>query len=181
MDLTISRHLAVLDYDGDATYVKMLHFLVARENFDPKQAIINACTDFCNTAGSEIYLANCCCFNWGDFDLHVPEEICRRHGFIKVSAQNTTEITYYNDHLVRDDEILSSESLSSSNLKLFYLFPPLDGDYHIWNYTRQWMQEDDISCQDPSLIIHKSLNDADADNRIRKDTGILMSQRGSAE
>lgn len=34
MEFTIPRYLAVMDYDGSATYVKMLHFLVAKENFD---------------------------------------------------------------------------------------------------------------------------------------------------
>ena len=176
MDYTIPRYLAVLDYDGGATYVKMLKFLVARENFDLKQAIIHACTDYCNAGGMDIYLANCCCFNWGDFDLHVPEDICRRHGFIKVSTEDTIEIAYFNELLVRDGEILSSTIASSSSLKLYYLFPPLDGDYHIWNYTSQWLHEDDIPCQDPTLIIHKSLDDATADDRIRKDTGVLEFQ-----
>ena len=54
MEFTIPRYMAVLDYDGDATYVKMLHFLVTGENFDLKQAVINACTDFCNTDGTDI-------------------------------------------------------------------------------------------------------------------------------
>lgn len=179
MEFTIPRYLAVLDYDGDATYVKMLHFLVARESFDLKQAVINACTDFCNTDGTDIYLANCCCFNWGDFDAYVPEKICRKHGFIKASTKNTTEIAYFNDHLVRDEDILSSKCSGSPKLKLYYLFPPLDGDYHIWNYTSQWLHEDDIPCQDLSLIIHKSLDEASRDDRIRKDTGVLKYQGGS--
>lgn len=54
MEFTIPRYLAVMDYDGGATYVKMLHFLVTKENFDLRKATKAACTDYCNTDGSAI-------------------------------------------------------------------------------------------------------------------------------
>lgn len=176
MELTIPRYLAVLDYDGDAAYVKMLHFLVARENFDLKQAVINACTDFCNTDGTDIYLANCCCFNWGDFDAHVPEEFCRKHGFIKVASHDTVERAFFNDHLVKDAEILSSQLAKPVVSSNCYIFPPLDGDYHIWNYTGQWLTEYEMRRHAKDLIIHRSLEDAAKDLRIRKDTDPIIVQ-----
>lgn len=179
MEFTIPRYLAVLDYDGDATYVKMLHFLVAGENFNLKLAVINACTDFCNTDGTDIYLANCCCFNWGDFDAYIPDEICRKHGFMKVASHDTVERAFFNDHLVKDAEILSSQLAKPIVSSYCYIFPPLDGDYHIWNYTGQWLTEYELRRQDKTLIIHKRLEDATNDNRIRKDTDTITVQEES--
>lgn len=172
MEFTIPRYLAVMDYDGGATYVKMLHFLVTKENFDLQKAIKAACTDYCNTDGSAIYLSNGCCFNYGDFDDLVPEEICRRHGFVKVASLNTTEVSFFNDHLVFDDQVLCS-GVNSTGTKLFYIFPPLDGEYHIWNYTVQWLTDAERTQQDSSFLIHPSMEEASLDERIRKDTAAL--------
>lgn len=170
MDYTIPRSIAVLDCDGGYTHIKLMQFLVASKHFDLRAAIIAACTEFCNAdEGMEIYTSNCCCFNWGDFDLYVPEDICRRHGFVKVNSHNTIEHAFFDEHLVIDEQVYSTQEQSNKLLKRFFLFPPLDGTYHIWNYTVQWLTDAELLQQDNSLIIHKTLNNAAVDDRIRKD------------
>ena len=91
---------------------------------------------------------------------------------MKVASLNTTEVSFFNDHLVFDDQVLCS-GVNSTGSKLFYIFLPLDGEYHIWNYTVQWLTDAERAQQDSSFLIHPSMEEATLDERIRKDTVAL--------
>lgn len=78
---------------------------VDNENIDIEQAVKNACKEYCLTNdGKETLEENNGYFNWGDFDTHVPNDICKKYGFTKV-ASNVSEVFNFNQQLVDEDTL----------------------------------------------------------------------------
>jgi len=70
---------------------------------DIKSAVENACEEYIRTdEGKKTYSATCHCFNWADFDMHVPNEICRKHGFEKIEHNAEYKCVNWDEQLVID-------------------------------------------------------------------------------
>lgn len=66
-----------------------------------KGAVKKACQDYLRTdIGKKIYEGNCSNFNWADFEMYVPQNICRKYGFEFKS-------THVSDYIVDWDEQLA--------------------------------------------------------------------------
>lgn len=105
------RIISAEDRDGFNVRTLTLVFEVPSVNFDLNAAVRAAATEYCQTEkGRNTYLfTNCHNFNWGDFDLYVPEAICKKHGFRKLDAYIAEEFTDFNEQLVNEDDILEEE------------------------------------------------------------------------
>lgn len=67
---------------------------------DLHAAVKEAVTEYLHTEeGRTVYEHNCGCFNWTDFEMHVPNEICRNHGFEKLTAYHTDILVDLGEHL----------------------------------------------------------------------------------
>lgn len=89
--------LALHDQDGlDVT----LHNICIRTSLpdaDILPAIKAAAQEYLDTPdGLRIWDENCECFNYGDFDLNVPDEVCGHHGF----------------HIIRDDIMVMEDDFN---------------------------------------------------------------------
>lgn len=57
------------------------------QNFDPATAIRAAAAEYCATkTGQKKIKDNGGSFNWGDFVDHVPDTVCKKHGFTVFST-----------------------------------------------------------------------------------------------
>lgn len=85
--------------------------LLASPNIDIRKAIEDACNEYCKTDdGKNVYEDNCNCFNWGDFDAYVPNNICEKYGFSKAVAPFTKVLNVNMDEqLVDESEIFLEE------------------------------------------------------------------------
>lgn len=74
---------------------------------DVLEAIKNASIEYCNTEeGKETFLGNCGCFNIGDFDACVPDEICQKYGITKDHSNDITTFNMdFNEQLVTENDI----------------------------------------------------------------------------
>ena len=79
---------------------------------DLEIAVQEACTEYVKTEeGKQIYSYNCRNFNWGDFDMYVPEDICKKYGFRKLKSPKTEMDFTVNldEHLIDDEELEEKE------------------------------------------------------------------------
>lgn len=75
-------------------------------DFDFEKAAIAAAIEYCNTdEGRKQYCDNCNNFNWGDFSMYVPNEICKNHGFTVVKNYFDIQSFNFDQQLVDDDDI----------------------------------------------------------------------------
>ena len=109
------KSIIAISRDGTDLQTVMFQFEVPDENFDLMSAIRNAAKDYCNTEdGRDRYEYNNHCFNWGDFDLYVPDEICKKHGFSKIRVSDGDEIVDFDEELVDLAEIASANEQPAS-------------------------------------------------------------------
>lgn len=81
------RTVVAREMNGIEGRILVLNFEVPGEAFDLFKAVRKACREYCETPdGQRVFQGNCDYFNWEDFATHVPEEICRRHGFSLVRS-----------------------------------------------------------------------------------------------
>lgn len=79
-------------------------------NEDVFKAIEAASLEYCLTEqGKKTYIGNCCCFNYGDFDIHVTNDICVRHGIIRIDHQYHVIKDYLDTTLVFENDVLPEE------------------------------------------------------------------------
>lgn len=98
-----------IELDGVNVRAISLQFEVPDKDFDLKGAVYAAATEFCQTEeGRKTYDYNCSCFNWADFDVNVPDEICERHGFKKIKGELADMVVDWDEHLV-DDFVMEEE------------------------------------------------------------------------
>lgn len=99
--------IATEGYGDDSTNIAMVVEIADGVDFE-KSAML-ASTEYCLTEeGREVYENNCECFNWGDFDLNVPNKICEKYGIRKIKSDVSAELDY-NQQLVDRSKIFSEE------------------------------------------------------------------------
>lgn len=80
------RNIVAIERDGLSVRVLTLTFDVPNEQFDLVAAVKDAARAFCQTEeGRKMYIYNCGCFNWADFE-YVPNEICQQFGFQRLDT-----------------------------------------------------------------------------------------------
>lgn len=100
------RTVVAIEHDGLDIRVLTLQFDVPSEDFDLRDAVCKASTDYCKTQdGKKIYEYNCSYFNWADFAINVPQEFCERHGFKKIDSATSDIEVDLDEQLVDDSEI----------------------------------------------------------------------------
>lgn len=74
--------------------------ILSDEPLDLHAAVKDAVMEYLHTKeGRAVYEHNCGCFNWADFEMHVPNDICRNHGFEKMGAYVKDIIVDLGEHL----------------------------------------------------------------------------------
>ena len=97
------RTIIALEQDGLDIRVLALNFEVPSVNFNLKAAVRAACAEYCQTeAGKATYHYNCNSFNWADFAMSVPADICEKHGFKVIQSDVADEIVNWDEELVDD-------------------------------------------------------------------------------
>lgn len=100
------RTVVAIERDGLDVRVLSLQFDVPNAEFDLKDAIRKASTDYCKTPdGKIIYEYNCSYFNWADFAMNVPQEFCERYGFKIIDTVVSDIEVDWDEQLVDDSQI----------------------------------------------------------------------------
>ena len=95
------RTIVAIEREGLDIRVLALNFEVPNKDFDIKAAVKAACTEYCQTeAGRKTYEYNCSSFNWADFAMSVPAEICEKHGFKLIQSDVFDEEVDWDEELV---------------------------------------------------------------------------------
>lgn len=96
----IKSILAVSQDDGNAQCV-LFQFDVPDAKFDLLSAVKKAANEYCRTDdGRDRYEYNSKSFNWGDFMIYVPNDICKKYGFTKIDDTENDEIVNFDEALV---------------------------------------------------------------------------------
>lgn len=87
-----------------------------KEEFE--QAVISASTEYCLSNERKIvFKNNCNCFNWGDFDAHVPNSICKKYGIRKCSS-SVAAVYCFDQQLVDEAAIFpKTEQIRAINIE----------------------------------------------------------------
>lgn len=79
----------------------IIELTILNKDIDVEEAIKSACKEYLATdEGKQVYAENSNCFNWGDFSDYVPNEICRKHGFLIVDSKTADMVVDLNDQLI---------------------------------------------------------------------------------
>lgn len=106
------KTIVAIERDGMDVRVLTLHFEVPNTQFDLKAAVKAACTEYCKTEeGKKVYEYNCNNFNWADFEMNVPQEICEKHGFKLIQSDVADEEVDWDEELVNEDELCEDECI----------------------------------------------------------------------
>lgn len=93
-------------YEQEGTNVRICCLLISAKDGmiskDVLESIKKASTEYCTTPeGRMIYENNCNCFNYGDFDVYVPNVICKKYGISKNDSKyNYIEPVCFDEQLV---------------------------------------------------------------------------------
>lgn len=133
------KTVIAVENDWLDTRVLVLNLDIPNKEFDWKSAVEAACVEFCQTAeGQNVFKHNCNCFNWADFDLYVPDEICQKHGFRKIDAVIADETVNFDEQLVDDSEVYFEENEDLSIDDKIADAAERSGDDVIGNKERGW-------------------------------------------
>ncbi len=100
------RTVIAIERDGLDLRVLTLQFDVPSKEFDLKDAVCKAATDYCKTPdGKRTYDYNCSFFNWADFAMSVPQEFCEKHGFKRIDSVVSDIEVDWDEQLVDDAQI----------------------------------------------------------------------------
>lgn len=78
---------------------------IGNPNFSLADAVRNAVKEYLHTEeGKETYGYNCRCFNWADFDVHVPNSICLKYGFEKMETSGKNLTVDWDEQLADEAE-----------------------------------------------------------------------------
>lgn len=102
----MQKTLTAIEYDGlDARTISMT-FEVPSADFDIKEALAKAVTDFCKTEeGAEVYGNNCRCFNLADVDMYLPKAFCEKYGFSFISTVISDECIGWDEQFCDKDDM----------------------------------------------------------------------------
>lgn len=102
------RNIVAIERDGLDFRALTILFEVPDEKFDIEEAARKAATEYCLTEnGRKIYDYNCSSFNWADFEMNVPNEICEKFGFRKVINGILSDVVVNWDDELVDDSVIS--------------------------------------------------------------------------
>lgn len=109
------RNVVAVERDGWDIRTLTIVFEVPDEAFDLVEAVKKAATEYCLTEdGRATYRYNCHSFNWADFAMSVPNEICEKHGFKKVVDGILSDLKVnWDEELVDDSQIEEDEDEES--------------------------------------------------------------------
>lgn len=97
--------VVAIERDGLDFNALALCFEVPDKDFDLVAAVRAAAAEFCNTKeGRKVYEGNCDAFNWADFAMYVPAELCEKHGFKMVQSELSDIIVDWDEYLVEEEE-----------------------------------------------------------------------------
>lgn len=104
------RNVVAIERDGWDLRTLTIVFEVPNEAFDLVEAVKKASTEYCQTEeGRATYNYNCHSFNWADFAMSVPNEICEKYGFKKVVDEILSDIEVNWDEELVDESQISDE------------------------------------------------------------------------
>lgn len=110
------RTVVAIERDGLDVRVLTLQFDVPSKEFDLKDAVCKAATDYCKTTdGRKIYDYNCSYFNWADFAMSVPQKLCEKYGFKKIDPATSDIEVDWDEQLVDDAQIEDDNQEDSNN------------------------------------------------------------------
>lgn len=102
--------VVAIERDGRDFRSLAITFDVPYKEFNIVTAVKAAATDYCKTTdGKNVYDYNCQQFNWADFEVNVPNEICERYGFKKVDSVLGNIEVNWDEHLVDDSKLDEGE------------------------------------------------------------------------
>jgi len=102
------RIITATEKDGLNTRSLNIQLYIIKPGLNIHDAIVAACTEYCKTEeGRKTYKENNCNFNWGDFATYVPNDICRKYGFIKVDTDIQEEEVNFDEQLVDETDIIN--------------------------------------------------------------------------
>ena len=106
-----TRKVIVCAKDQEGLEVVNYSFLfLTKPGVNIEEAAMKAAIEFCQTeSGKEVFEENWKCFNWGDFDINVPNEICMKYGFVKVSNETVVYDVDFNENLVSEEDVYPDE------------------------------------------------------------------------
>lgn len=98
----MTQVIILKDQDGMDIALTALLLETEDNTTDMRASVKSACEEYLSTPeGRETYEHNCRNFNWGDFILYVPNEICRKHGFTKIDTFTQDGEIDYNEQLAK--------------------------------------------------------------------------------
>ncbi len=104
------RTVTAIERDGLDVRVLVLNFDVPSKEFDLMAAVKAAALEYCQTEdGKKTYNYNCRCFNWADFEMNVPNEICAKHGFTVLESPVSDLVVDWDEQLVDEAEVYPEE------------------------------------------------------------------------
>jgi hypothetical protein len=105
------RNVVAIERDGLDFRTLTIVFEVPDDAFDLVEAVKKASTEYCQTEeGIATYRYNCHSFNWADFAMSVPNEICEKYGFKKVVDGILSDIEVnWDEELADESQILDKE------------------------------------------------------------------------
>jgi len=93
--------ITAIERDGFDVRILTVNLNVIDENINVKKAISDACREYITTPeGKRVYENNGDCFNLADFEVNVPNIICKRYGFEKITSQMADYCLDWDEQLV---------------------------------------------------------------------------------
>ena len=114
------RNVIAIEHDGFKERVLSILFDVPNEEFDLISAAKAAAAEYCKTEeGLKTYFYNGESFDWADFVMSVPNEICERHGFKKVDSNLSDIVVDWDEQLVTRAEMPESDDEQKINVCIY--------------------------------------------------------------
>lgn len=145
--------LTAAEHDGLKRRTISMLFKINKDMTEQEliQACKSAAIEFANTKlGRETYSHNCECFNWADFDIHVPNHICRKYGFEKETDYIICPSVEWDEQLVSINDINLSEE-EENKLKEYLLNSPNDASSFCDTDTTMFTDEQLLAYIDDTL------------------------------
>ena len=92
----MKKHIiTAIEQDGLDVHTFALCLETVEDDLDIKQAVKNACEEYIKTpAGKATLEYNSGYFDWADFAMNVPNEICKKYGFTKIEADENYIVSW---------------------------------------------------------------------------------------
>lgn len=95
------KSITAIERDGFNVRTLTVECEVPNKDFNLLDAIKLACSSFIKTEeGKAVYEYNCGCFNLADFQVNVPNSICEKFGFRKISEAYSEDDIDWDEDLV---------------------------------------------------------------------------------